>query len=188
MRRPTGDSHVLGGENCPHCGSRLVREELVRAEPSRWINVARVTNLAEAGFLVDELTGDGIDARIFQSDDFNALTDRWLVSYLIQSPPECAQSAAAHIRTHLAEIESYQAAGATEAGATGDWSEERPAFDAQAWRPVALVVLAGVALCGGPRLEAAAQFTPPDGRGDRPAAGDRTCRGAAASSSLLPLA
>jgi hypothetical protein len=160
--RPTGDSHVLGGENCPHCGSRLVREQLVRAEPSRWINVARVTNLAEAGFLVDELTGDGIDARIFQSEDFNALTDRWLVSYLIQSPPEFAQSAAAHIRTHLAEIESYQAAGATAAGATGDWSEERPAFDAQAWRPVALVVLAGVAsLVLGQRFAADRDSKPP---------------------------
>lgn len=134
--RPTDDSGVLGGgEECPHCGTPLVREQ-----PSRWINVARVTNLAEAGFLVDELTGDGIDARIYQSEDFNALTDRWLVSYLIQSPPEFAQSAATHIRTHLAEMESYQ-----ESTAAPGWPDERPGFDPLAWRPVALVVLAGMA-------------------------------------------
>jgi len=134
--RPTDDGIAhRGGESCPHCGTPLVRDE-----PVRWVNVARVTNLAEAGFLVDELAGEGIDARIFQSEDFSALTDRWLVSYLIQSPPDGAQAAAAHIRRHLAEMESYQ-----EPASTGAWPDERPAFDPLVWRPVALVVLAGMA-------------------------------------------
>lgn len=123
-----------GIATCRHCGAQLVRDE-----PAHWINVARVTNLAEAGFLVDELTGEGVDARIYQTEDFSALTDRWLVSYLIQSPPESAQDAAAHIRRHLAEIESYQEA------TTPDWSDGRQAFEPLAWRPVALVVLAGMA-------------------------------------------
>lgn len=134
--RPTDEPGVRRGrESCPHCGTLLARDE-----PARWINVARVTNLAEAGFLVDELSGDGIDARIYQSEDFSALTDRWLVSYLIQSPPRDAQAAAARIRRHLAEMESYQ-----EPATGGAWPDERPAFDPFVWRPVALVVLAGVA-------------------------------------------
>src|SRR3990170_638397 len=101
--QPTDVSGVRrSGEACPHCGAPLVRNE-----SARWVDVARVTNLAEAGFLVDELAGEGIDARVYQSEDFSALADRWLVSYLIQSPPHDAQAAAAHIRQHLAEIESY---------------------------------------------------------------------------------
>lgn len=122
-------------EECPHCGTSLVRDE-----SQRWINVARVTNLAEAGYLVDELLGGGIDARIFQSEDFSALTDRWQVSYLIQSPPEDAQAAADYVRRHLAEMEAYP-----EPNATDPWPEYRPALDPYMWRPVALVVLAGVA-------------------------------------------
>jgi hypothetical protein len=134
--RPTDERGIgRSGEACPHCGARLVREE-----PARWINVARVANLAEAGFLVDELAGEGIDARIYQSEDFNALTDRRSVNYLLQSPPEDAQAAAARIRRHLAEMESYP-----EPDASGAWPDERPAFDALLWRPMALVVLAGVA-------------------------------------------
>src|SRR3972149_919989 len=127
--RPTDERGVRrSGEACPHCGTPLVRDE-----PAPWINVARVTNLAEAGFLVDELAGEGIDARIYQSEDFSALTDRWLVSYLIQSPPEAAQAAASHIRRHLAEIESYQ-----EPATSGAWPDERPALDPPMWRPEAL--------------------------------------------------
>jgi len=134
--RPTDEPGVRRNrEACPHCGTPLVRDE----QP-RWTNVARVTNLAEAGFLVDELSGEGIDARIYQSEDFSALTDRWLVSYLIQSPPADAQAAAARIRRHLAEMESYQEPAASDA-----WPGERPAFDPLVWRPVALVILAGMA-------------------------------------------
>ena len=57
---------------CPECarpteddGAAAVRSGLPplrgvsqREEANRWINVARVTNLAEAGFLVDELAGE----------------------------------------------------------------------------------------------------------------------------------
>jgi hypothetical protein len=133
--RPTDTSDVRRVSACPHCGAPLQHDE-----PARWINVARVTNLAEAGFLVDELSVEGIDARIYQSEDFSALTDRWLVSYLIQSPPDDAPLAADHIRRHLAEMEAYP-----EPAATGGWPDERPAFDPLVWRPVALVVLAGMA-------------------------------------------
>lgn len=120
---------------CPHCGAPLDRDAA-----TRWINVARVANLAEAGFLVDELSGEGIDARIYQSDDFSALTDRWQVSYLIQSPPNSAHSAAAHIRRHLAEIESY-----SDPTTDGPWQDNQPAADPLLWRPMALVILAGMA-------------------------------------------
>lgn len=133
---PTDASAARGhGAACPHCGAALERDVA-----THWTNVARVTNLAEAGFLVDELAGDGIEARIYQSEEFSAMTDRWLASYLIQSPPHAAQAAAARIRQHLAEIESYQDPVAAVA-----WPGEQPSLDPLLWRPMALVILAGVA-------------------------------------------
>jgi hypothetical protein len=118
---------------CPSCGARLVS-----GDQSRWINVARVQNLAEAGFLADELSGDGIEARIYQAEDFSAMTDRWSVSYLIQARPREAQAAAARVRQHLADREAYP-----EPAPFPQW-DDRPAIDATLWRPVALVVLAGM--------------------------------------------
>src|SRR4051794_21851922 len=73
---------------CPNCGG-----EINEQHPVPWTNVARIANLAEAGFLVDELVGMGIDARTHQSDDFNALNDRWTSLYLIQVPSEHAEEA-----------------------------------------------------------------------------------------------
>ena len=37
-----------------------------------WTDIARIANLAEAGFLADELSGLGMEARIQQVNDFNA--------------------------------------------------------------------------------------------------------------------
>jgi hypothetical protein len=110
----------------------------VGGEDSRWINVARVQNLAEAGFLADELSGEGIHARIYQAEDFSALTDRWSVSYLIQARPADAQDAAARIRRHLADKEAYP-----EPYPLTPW-DDRPIGELALWRPVAMVVLAGM--------------------------------------------
>lgn len=105
-----------------------------------WIDVARVTNLAEAGFLTDELLGNGIDAQIHQLQEFSALTDRWSSLYLIRVPVPAAQNATAHIRQHLADdladIENEP----------NDFCESsvHQQLDPLLWRPVALVILAGV--------------------------------------------
>ena len=121
---------------CPYCG-----EELQREPKDRWTNVARVTNLAEAGFLTDELVGLGIDARIYQLEEFSAVTDRWATVYLIRVPGPMAREAAAQIRLHLAEEPEEADAGALGFRFSADGQTVDPLF----WRPVALVVLAGVA-------------------------------------------
>src|SRR4051812_4539046 len=77
---------------CPNCGGAIKQTDFVP-----WINVARVANLAEAGFLTDELVGLGIAARIQQLGDFSALDDRRTALYLIQVPAEHADEAAAQI-------------------------------------------------------------------------------------------
>src|SRR5262245_58413723 len=107
-----------------------------------WTDVARVTNLAEAGFLTDELVGRDMDAQIFQMEEFSAVTDRWATMYFIRVPSEQAPTAAAWIRQQLAE----DLAADTE-GESGEFrfSTMEEAGEPVFWRPVALVVLAGVA-------------------------------------------
>ena len=121
---------------CPYCGA-----DVGGTKDDSWIDVARVTNLAEAGFLTDELVGLDIDAQIHQLEEFSALTDRWSTVYLIRVPSHLGHEAAAHIRQHLAE-ESAE----TDSGAMGfRFSADAESMDPLLWRPVALVVLAGVA-------------------------------------------
>jgi hypothetical protein len=126
------DAH---GRACRYCGANIAAD----ADP-RWINVARLTNLAEAGFLADELCGEGIEVRIYQANDFNALTDRWTANYLIQATPQEASAASARIRSHLVDME---ARGETSGDSPRD--QEQPAPDFAFLRPVAIVVLAGMA-------------------------------------------
>ena len=121
---------------CPYCGADASRDST-----SPWTDVARVMNLAEAGFLTDELVGMGIDARIHQLEEFSAITDRWATMYLIRVPSEVAHQAAARIRQHLADEIAEPEAPAMGFRFSADSDSMDPLF----WRPVALVVLAGVA-------------------------------------------
>jgi len=121
---------------CPHCGA-----DVADAAASSWIDVARVANLAEAGFLTDELLGLDIDAQIYQLEEFSALADRWTTVYLIRVRADMAHQAAAHIRQHLAEE-----AAEAESGAMGfRFSADGQTIEPLLWRPVALVAIAGVA-------------------------------------------
>jgi hypothetical protein len=112
----------------------------VRQDSERpWIDVARVNNLAEAGFLTDELVGLGIDARIYQLEEFSAISDRWASLYLIRVPSGLAGEAAAQLRQYLADDPADREAEA----ASLRYPHEQP-MDPLFWRPVALVILAGV--------------------------------------------
>ncbi len=123
-------------QTCPDCGAPL-REEIDRP----WTDVARVRNLAEAGFLTDELAGLGIDARIHQLDEFGASGDRWASLYLIRVPTSVARDAAARIRQHLADEEAEREPEAVAFRFSIDDQSADPLF----WRPVAIVILAGMA-------------------------------------------
>jgi hypothetical protein len=122
---------------CPSCEARQ-RPQAATA----WIDVARVTNLAEAGFLSDELSGLDIEARVYQSDEFSELAGgRWSTTYLIRVPSEAAQEAAARIRCCVADMAADEDADRDAVRFTSEAGPIDPAY----WRPVAIVVLAGVA-------------------------------------------
>lgn len=122
------------GDVCPNCGAMLER-----CDERTWTNVARVANLAEAGFLTDELAGHGIEADIHQTQEFSALSDRWESQYLIRVPAENAQEAAAFIREHATQ-EPDRSQGIGEDRFDG----ASPTLESLHWRPVMLVLLAGV--------------------------------------------
>ncbi len=123
-------------EACPECGQAFADPDSIE-----WVDVARVANLAEAGFLSDELVGVGIDARVHQLDEFRAASDRWSSQYLIRVPTASAQDAAELVRQYLYD----------------DNPGRQPILDAfrfsfggrsgepLSWRPIFLVVLASVA-------------------------------------------
>lgn len=121
---------------CPFCGTKIASHQ-----PNLWVDVARVTSLAEAGFLTDELVGLGIEAQIYQLEEFGGSSHRWDAAYLIRVPTSMAQEAAARIREHLAE----DAAGSEGVPSHFLFSADSTAIDPAFWRPIALVVLAGVA-------------------------------------------
>lgn len=122
-------------DSCPFCGTILPRSS------TAWVDVARVSNLAEAGFLSDELAGMDIEASVFQSDDFSHADGGWKTSYLIRVPAELAQQAAAQIRGHIAEAAAESDAAGEHFGYPTAAGPVDPAY----WRPVAVIVLAGVA-------------------------------------------
>src|SRR5690606_25229332 len=63
--RPIADTEFEGSDAlCPTCRS----EE--SAEDSAWGNAARVTSLAEGGYLVSLLESEGIEARLIEADSF----------------------------------------------------------------------------------------------------------------------
>ena len=121
---------------CPQCG-----HSPSESQAYEWVDVARVSNLAEAGFLSDELNGVGLESRVHQLDEFSAASDRWSSRYLIRVPEHFAREAASHIEKYLFEEENGR----------------RPILDVMrnplgrntneplSWRPVLLVVIAGIA-------------------------------------------
>ena len=116
---------------CPSCAGNLGEESA-----ASWVDVAKVTNLAEAGFLASDLAGLGLDARVFATESFSAVTGAWVAAYLIQVPQTDSTAAVARIRQHVVEED---AASVPLLGC-----EDGP-VDPVVWRPVALLVIAGIA-------------------------------------------
>lgn len=120
---------------CARCGAKFEQ-----VDGQAWIDVARVSNLAEAGFLTDELVGNDIEAQVHHTQEFSALTDNWKSSYLIRVPRAAARDAAARIRQHMAEVEAEVESAPS---VFRLMSGEQP-IEPLLWKPVVLVLLAGV--------------------------------------------
>jgi hypothetical protein len=113
--------------------------DLLAPAAAEWTDVARVANLAEAGFIADELTGLGFQARVQQLNEFSAARDRWSDHYLIRVPAESAAAAGELVRAHLLQDPSIgRTLLSTLRTSVADGGEHA------AWKPVVSIVLVAV--------------------------------------------
>jgi hypothetical protein len=126
----------VANNDCPACRERQAKP----ADSIEWHSAARVTNLAEAGYLVSCLEAEGIDARLIESQSFSALGGSWSHSYELQVPQGHRARATEILR---AEAEQFAGEG-PEYDQYGEPIEEEPVH-LVFWRPVALMALAGLA-------------------------------------------
>lgn len=139
----------VGGQR----GGRLLPEEA-----ANWVPVARLTNLAEAGFAESFLAEAGIPSCLRQVDDFSAVDGSWSQVYVLQVPEQQAEQAAERLGEELLESASQ----ATAAADLVPPPKVRPA-----WPPLALLLLAVGLLY----VSLSGQLIPPR-RSTRPSLGD----------------
>lgn len=118
---------------CPHCGERTDSNV-------GWQNAARVGNLAEAGYLVSRLAGEGIEARLVGTDSFDAITGAWASAYLLQVAPESLAPARELLLAEAEEADREE----LNLDERGESRDEEP-LHLVLWRPVALMAVAGLA-------------------------------------------
>ncbi|QDU55137.1 hypothetical protein [Aeoliella mucimassa] len=135
---------------CPKCQHLISRQQQATgvcptcqpaAEDAPWSDVARVPNLAEAGYLVSFLEYHEIEARLVHAESFSATSGSWASDYVLQVPSEYRQQAAEIVRTEAAALQDEQ----PEYNDFGEPITEEP-LQLVIWRPVALMALAGLAI------------------------------------------
>lgn len=124
-------------ETCTRCGADLSALH----EVQDWMPVARVANLAEAGFMADYLAAREIESDITQENEFNAAAGAWQSLFIVRVIQSEAKSAHAILTTgEYSEEESLPNEG---------WDDlptrDGASFSAQAFKlMLLLLIVAGV--------------------------------------------
>lgn len=123
---------------CPHCHTEISTPAAPEEEALRWTSIARLTNLAETGYLADLISADDLPTNILQHSEFDAVEGAWRTIYLLQVPEDKAAEAAESLKRELELAEE-------EVGAA--WSRDGAAAERRAagvsWKPVVLILVAG---------------------------------------------
>lgn len=120
---------------CPACG-------LLPAAEQEFQPIARLTSLAEVGYLADVLEAESIETAIVHHSEFDAVSGTWTTFYLLKTPAAATETAIEIVRAELEGREEV------------DWPEEEPSSSPGAgrssWTPLMLVLVAGgIAYCAG---------------------------------------
>jgi len=118
---------------CPQCGETAEVD-------SGYRDIARIVNLAEAGYLVSRLADEQIDAELAMHQSFDAVTGAWSPTYVLQVPAGDYPNAKALISDEASEAnyEDSQYGGR-------DTDDPDEPLHLVFWRPVALMAVAGLA-------------------------------------------
>lgn len=109
-------------------------------ETGIWRDVAKLVNLAEAGYMVSCLEQQGIAARLVQAESFNAVSGTWDHSYVLQVAAASTSRAIEILHTESEQFHNEQ----PEYDEFGEPIEREPVH-LVFWRPVALMAVAGLA-------------------------------------------
>jgi hypothetical protein len=101
---------------CPGCGY-----EAATVPTTPWKSIARLSNLAEAGFYADYLEGEGFAARVHHRQDYSALDSTWATSFELQVVADQVTSALAAMRQGL---ELHEDGDPSDGPSMGDWQRE----------------------------------------------------------------
>lgn len=124
--------------DCPRCQAE--QQQADSSQSGQWRSAAKVTNLAEAGYLVSRLADEGIDARLVTTESFSAVHGNWSSVYVLQVPAGSFDVAAEILHSEVEEIRQEE----PDYDADGEPIEEEPVH-LVFWRPVALMAVAGLA-------------------------------------------
>ena len=121
-------------DSCPSCGANAsVKED----SHDSWVLIARLSNLAEAGFFADWLDGEGMEARVREHHEFSAVDGSWQTVYVLEVPAEYGAEAAQRLTSELeAAEESNESASPFDRGA-----RYRGETAAGLWTPVVFLLI-----------------------------------------------
>lgn len=105
------------------------------AGPEGWVDVARVQQLADAGFLASRLGAEGIDCEVHRQDGFDAVHGAYVSTFTLRVGPEQASASREVLRQ---ESLAYEIEERERSGDPGRW-------DTLGWRSLALATLTGAA-------------------------------------------
>jgi len=112
---------------CAYC-----QTDLRPSEQIKWVSIARLTNLAEAGYFADLLDDSGVPVNVRQHDRFSAVDGTWACDYFLQVPEGEAERAGALLQKDLAN------------GPEEDYDQTAAADPLPpVWKPVAAMLVAG---------------------------------------------
>lgn len=105
------------------------------ANTEGWVDVARVQQLADAGYLASRLSSEGIDCEVHREDGFDAVHGGYVTNFTLRVEPAQASASREVLRQESLAYEIEER----------DRGREPGRWDTLGWRSLALATMTGAA-------------------------------------------